>query len=68
MILHLNVIHWDFPGSPVVKTLCFQCRGYRFNPWFGETKIPHAARHSQEIFLKKFKKYIKTQSRASLVA
>ena len=20
----------DFPGSPVVKTLCFQCRGHRF--------------------------------------
>ena len=26
---------WDFPGSAVVKTLCFQCRGRRFNPWSG---------------------------------
>ena len=26
---------WDFSGSPVVKTLCFQCRGHRFNPWLG---------------------------------
>ena len=22
----------DFPGGPVVKTLCFQCRGRWFNP------------------------------------
>ena len=25
----------DFPGCPVVKTLCFQCRGCGFNPWSG---------------------------------
>ena len=33
----------DFPGSPVVKTLCFQCREHRFNPWFGELRsyMPH---------------------------
>ena len=29
----------DFPGSPVVKTLCFQCRGCRFYPDQG-TMIP----------------------------
>ena len=23
----------DFPGGPVVKTLCFHCRG--FDPWSG---------------------------------
>ena len=23
----------DFPGCPVLNILCFQCRGYRFNPW-----------------------------------
>ena len=23
----------DFPGSPVVKTLSFQCKGQGFNPW-----------------------------------
>ena len=28
-------ILWDFPGSPVAKTLCSQCRGPRFNPWSG---------------------------------
>ena len=30
----------DFPGGPVVKTLCSQHRGHGFNPWLG--KIPHA--------------------------
>ena len=25
----------DFPGAPAVKTPCFQCRGFRFNPWWG---------------------------------
>ena len=23
----------DFPGRPVVKTWCLQCRGHRFDPW-----------------------------------
>ena len=26
---------WDFPGSPVVKTPCFHCRGLGFDPWPG---------------------------------
>ena len=25
----------DFPGGPVVKTLCFYFRGHRFDPWSG---------------------------------
>ena len=25
----------DFPGDPVVKTLCFLSRGHKFNPWSG---------------------------------
>ena len=25
----------EFPGGPVVRTLCFQCRGHRFDPWLG---------------------------------
>ena len=25
----------EFPGSPVVKTRCFQGRGLKFNPWLG---------------------------------
>ena len=32
-----SVIHniGDFPGGPVVKTLCFQCRVQGFEPWSG---------------------------------
>ena len=26
---------WDFPGGPVVKTPCFQCRGRAFDPSSG---------------------------------
>ena len=26
-------VYWDFPGSSVVKTPSYQCRGYRFNPY-----------------------------------
>ena len=32
---HKNYYNWDFPGSPVVKTPCFQCRGCGFDPWSG---------------------------------
>ena len=28
-------ICWEFPGGPVVRTLCFHCRGYGFHPWLG---------------------------------
>ena len=30
-----------FPGGPVVRIPCFQCRGHRFDPWLWGTKIPH---------------------------
>ena len=36
---------WELPGSPVVRTLRFQCHGPWFNPWL-ETKILHAAQTS----------------------
>ena len=38
----------DFPGSPVVKTPCFQSRGPRIDPWGWGTKIPHAPWHGQK--------------------
>ena len=38
----------DFPGGPVVKTLCFQGRGPGFDPGSG-TKIPHATQCGQKI-------------------
>ena len=25
----------DFPGSPVIRTLCFHCRQHGFDPWSG---------------------------------
>ena len=31
----------DFPGGPVGKTPCSQCRGHGFDPWLGNW-IPHA--------------------------
>ena len=31
----LNALLWYLPGSAVVKTLYFQCRGHGFNPWLG---------------------------------
>ena len=40
-VLILRVAHFkklalrDFPCGPVVKTLCFHCRGHRFDPWLG---------------------------------
>ena len=26
---------WDFPGGPVAKPLCSQCRGHGLDPWSG---------------------------------
>ena len=30
---HLLHNGWDYPGGPVAKTLCFQCRGHGLDPW-----------------------------------
>ena len=38
----------DFPGGPVVKTLCSQSRGPGFDPW-SENEIPHVATKSSQI-------------------
>ena len=42
----LGDVIWKLPGSPVVRTPHFHCRGYRFDPWLG-TKIPQAMQGSQ---------------------
>ena len=34
-ILHNNVQMEDFPGGPVAKTACSQCRGPGFDSWLG---------------------------------
>ena len=30
-------MQWDFPGSPVVRTLRFHCRAHRNHPWRGKS-------------------------------
>ena len=30
-----KVLCWEFPGSPVVKTLLSHCQAPRFHPWSG---------------------------------
>ena len=44
----------NFPSGPVVKTLCFHCRGRRFDLWLG-TKILHATWCGQNKWIKKKK-------------
>ena len=34
LILKRKKVVWDFPGSPVVRTPCFYCRGHGFEPWW----------------------------------
>ena len=34
-ISHFKIPLRDFPGGPVVKTLCCPCKGRQFNPWSG---------------------------------
>ena len=36
-----------FPGSTVVKALCYPCRGRGFDPWSGN-KIPHGQKKKNE--------------------
>ena len=42
----LNLPVGDFPGGPVAKTLCSQCKGLRFKPWSGSW-IPCVATKTQ---------------------
>lgn len=48
----------DFLGGPVVKTLCFQTRGWRFDPWSGNPTF-HVAKDNNKcklpIHSKKYK-------------
>ena len=43
----LKIGNRDLPGSPVVRTLCFLCRGVSSIPGEG-TKIPEAAQYGQK--------------------
>ena len=41
----------NFPSGPVAKIPCSQCRGPRFNPWWGN-QIPHATTKSLHTLTK----------------
>ena len=42
IVVQAQIKSWDFPGGPVAKASCFQCRRPGFDPWSGNS-IPHAA-------------------------
>ena len=46
ILLYRKDMFWEFPGGPVVRTLCFHCRGPSSIPGWG-TKIPPP--HTQKI-------------------
>ena len=54
MILASKVLLFqDFPGGPVAKTLCSQCRRHGFNPWsWSGNYIPHATTKSSHTAIK----------------
>ena len=41
-------VNWEFPGAPVVRTQCFDCRGPGSILCCGTNKIPQAAPHTQK--------------------
>ena len=45
----------DLPGGPVAKSLCYQCRGPKFDPWSGNPD-PSATAQTQCSKKKKKKK------------
>ena len=45
----------DFPGCPVVKTLCFHCRGPWFKPCWGRSHMPRAMAKKKKKKLFSFK-------------
>ena len=47
--LPFEVPSWDFPGSPVIKTPCFQCRGCGCDHWVGKLRF-----HMSHSVSKKF--------------
>ena len=38
IIVNIKMPHRDFPGGPVVSTLCFHCRGHGFDPCLGNLR------------------------------
>ena len=50
---------WDFPGGPVIRILCFHCRGHKFWNWLGYylAKVIKIMRRNNMTFISIFKKY-----------
>lgn len=44
----------NFPGGPVVKTLCFHCKACGLNPWLGNKIPPCLASQPKSEKKKKF--------------
>ena len=38
----------NFPAGPVVRTLCFHCKGCGLNPWLGELRSHIPPRYGQK--------------------
>ena len=47
--LYLKSSNRDFPGHPVVKTLCFQCKGLGFDPWSGNYIPQHSQKKKKNL-------------------
>ena len=58
-------VYRDFPGSPVVKSLCSQFRAHGFHPWLGNkgSCMPHGVAKKKCLY-----SFITHECRASLVA
>ena len=47
--MEVNVFR-DFPDGPVVKTLHFQCRWCRFDPWLEQrSHMPHGQKKNNNV-------------------
>ena len=58
--LPFEVPSWDFPGGPVIKTPCFQCRGCGCDRWVGKLRfhMSHSVSPPKKFFFS-FKNLLK---------
>ena len=54
--VHQKSENWDFDGGSVIKTLCFHCRLYGFNPWLRNGNPTYRVAWTKIFFLKKPRK------------
>lgn len=46
----------DFPGNPVAKVQCLQCRGHSFDSWWGGSHLPYGVAKKLLLLLLFFKR------------